>query len=51
MLAFCGLSAACVIGAIVGIIIRRRNISDYDRIFSRSRVLWIGQVSGMKNEE
>ena len=45
MLAFLGLSTACVIGAVVGIILKRRNISDYDRIFSQSRRLWIGEIN------
>ena len=45
MLAFLGFSTACVIGAVVGLILKRRSINDYDRIFSQSRILWIGEIN------
>ena len=43
MLAVIGICAACAIGVIIGIIRKKRNVSDYDRIFGKSRVLWLGQ--------
>lgn len=43
LLAVIGFFAACVVG-VIAYIVEKRNISDYERIFSQSRVLWMGEM-------
>jgi len=51
-IAFILLCAVCTIGVTVQIIREERDVrNNYDRIFNKSRILWIGQVPTQNLEE